>query len=197
MHSLAVTRGATSEALHIQGNFASSSCYKGGLRAQFFCQLFRFWVSKMGSKKISSTPLKNIKQIKKKNIVETIAFQEKNDEEICAPKIDQHEANKKKHCKEHSVILHNIFRWVAATDGRVIYYLWSQVFARNLCFLFCQTIKVHPNPNALRMSPKSPLFKWIQFWASSISRATACLILSRHVQPINSSIKTISYMQLF
>ena len=48
-----------------------------------------------------------------------------------------------------------------ATDGRIIYYLWSQVFARALCFLSCQTIKVHPNPNAFRMSPKSPLFKRI------------------------------------
>ena len=96
---------------------------------------------------------------------------------------------KKKHCKEHSMILRNIFRWVAATDGRVIYYLWSQVFARNICFLFCQTIKVHPSPNAFRMSPKSPLFKWIQFWASSISRATVCLIICRHVQPIIFSIK--------
>ena len=98
MHSLAVTRGATSEALHIQGNFASSSCYKGGLRTQFFCQLFRFWVSKMGSKKISSTPLKNIKQIQKKHCWNH-RISGKNDEEICAPKIDQHEANKKNTAK--------------------------------------------------------------------------------------------------
>ena len=93
---------------------------------------------------------------------------------------------KENHCKEHSMILHSIFQW---TDGLIISYLPSQVFARNLCFLSSQTINVHPNPNAFRMYPKLPLFKWIEFWVSSISRATVCLILSKHVQPTKFSIK--------
>ena len=42
------------------------------------------------------------------------------------------------------MILHNIFQWVTdgpATDGRIIYYLWSQVFARALCFLLAKPLK--------------------------------------------------------
>jgi uncharacterized membrane protein AbrB (regulator of aidB expression) len=44
-----------------------------------------FLGSKMGSKMASSTLKKNIKNLLK-ILVETIACQEKNDEEICAPK---------------------------------------------------------------------------------------------------------------
>jgi hypothetical protein len=44
-----------------------------------------FWGSKMGSKMVSSTLKKHLKTLKK-ILVETIAFQEKNVEEICAPK---------------------------------------------------------------------------------------------------------------
>ena len=98
---------------------------------------------------VSSTLKKTFKNIKK-ILVETIAFQEKNDEEICAPqKMDQHEANQKKLQRTlHDTPQHFSMGGSPATDGRIIYYLWSQVFARALCFLSCQTIKVHPNPNA-------------------------------------------------
>ena len=39
------------------------------------------------------------------------------------------------------MILHDIFQWVAATDGRP--YLPSQVFCQSLCFLSCQAVKEH------------------------------------------------------
>ena len=146
---------------------------KGGLRTLFFSAV-PFLGSKMGFEMVSSTLKKIIKNHLEKPLVETIACQTscqtKNDEEICAPnkyinmrRIKKTLHRSKQHCKDHSVILHNIFRWVAATDGLVISYLRSQVFACNPCILCCQTIKVYPNTNASRMFPKSPFSNEFSF----------------------------------
>ena len=120
-----------------------------------FLNWFLKWVLKLHLPLLRKS-LKIIKKI----LVDAIALQ-KRWKNMNPKKIDRHEANQTKHWKEHSMIPQSIFQWVAATDGLMISCLPSQVFSRNLCFRSCQTIRVHPNPNAFRMYPKLPLFKWI------------------------------------
>ena len=41
----------------------------------------------------------------------------------------------------HDTLQHFSMGGGPATDGRIIYYIWSQVFARALSFLSCQPLK--------------------------------------------------------
>ena len=139
--------------------------------ANFFWQLFRFWVLKWVLKWYLPLSKKIIKNHLEKPLVETIACQTscqtKNDEEICAPnkyinmrRIKKTLHRSKQHCKDHSVILHNIFRWVAATDGLVISYLRIQVFACNLCSFLANPLKyTRPEPKCLQNVPQVTPFQ--------------------------------------
>ena len=108
-----------------------------------------------------------LKQIKKKQfektIVETMAFQKKTMRKSAPQKIDRHEADQRNTLQRALHDLHSMFQRVAATDGLVISYLRSQVFACNPYILSCQTIKVYPNTNASRMLPKSPFLNEFSF----------------------------------
>ena len=132
-----------------------------GVLELFFWAAILFLGSKIGLIMVFSTLKKTFKNIKK-SLLKPSHFRKKRGGNLRPQKIDQHEANQKKLQRAlHDTPQHFSMGGGPATDGRIIYYLWSQVFARALCFLSCQTIKVHPNPNAFRMSPKSPLFKRI------------------------------------
>ena len=125
---------------------------KGGL--PIFWQLFRFWILKWVLKWYLPLSKKNIKHHFQKLLVETIACQTscqtKNDEEICAPKkIHQHEANQKNSAQVRATLqrpLRNTPQHFSVGGGHrwSCHFLRIQVFACNLCFLSCRTIKVHP-----------------------------------------------------
>ena len=117
---------------------------------------------------------------------ETAAFQERTIWTF-DPQKKRMKPIKRKHWKEHSLIPHFIFQWVEGTDGLVISNRTRFLAAMFASFL-AKPLK-YPNPNALRMYLDVSILTWFQFWVHSISRAIACLILSKHVQPTKCSIK--------
>ena len=77
---------------------------------------------------------------------------------------------------------------MAATDGRIIYYLWSQVFARALASFLAKPLK-YARTQMLSECPLSHTPFQSNLVLDSFHFPCDCLILCRRVQPDNFLIK--------